>query len=67
MHKNNDPQIYTIRQEIAKRLRVYWRVYRKKVVSYNATLGIGRLPKERNRGYTGWSISGVRYIDGLQQ
>jgi len=56
--------MHTIRQETAKRLWGYWRVYRKKPDSYNAVLGIGRLPKNRDRPFSGYGIDGKRYVDG---
>lgn len=54
----------TCRQEIAARLWTHWRTYRKVPRSYNKTLGIGRLPKDRDKGFTGFSINGHRYEDG---
>lgn len=55
----------TIRQELAKRLRVYWRVYRKRPDSYNATLGIGRIQKNKDRPFSGSSINGKIYFNGV--
>ena len=57
----------TIRNELAKRLRVYWKVYREKPESYNAVLGIGKLDKSQNRPFTGWGIDDRRYINGKIQ
>jgi hypothetical protein len=60
--KNGKMKKHTVRQEIAKRLIDYRRTYRKKPESYNASLGIGRLSKERNRAFVGWGINGKRYV-----
>lgn len=58
---------HTVRQEIARRLRVHWRIYRKRPESYNASLGIGRLPKNQDRSFSGWDLNGKRYICGVSQ
>jgi hypothetical protein len=56
--------VRTVRAEIAKRLYVHWRKRRKRPDSYNATLGIGRLPKHRDKPFSGYSIDGHRYENG---
>lgn len=53
MNQNTQP---TIRQEIAARLRVHYRVYGKRPESYNAKLGMGRISKQQDRLYFGYSI-----------
>jgi hypothetical protein len=60
-------KLFFVRDEVAIRLKVYWRVYRKFPESYNATLGIGRVPKTQNRPYNGYSINNKRYIKGVVQ
>lgn len=57
--------MYTIRDEIAKRLKVYYRVYKDIPVSYNKNLGIGKLSKVMNKSFTGLSINDKRYINGI--
>ena len=57
--------LHTVRDEIAKRLKVYRRVYRKRPESYNAVLGIGRLKKERDKLFNGFGVDGKRYADGV--
>lgn len=54
----------TIRQELARRLKAYYNVYRKFPDSYNGNLGIGKIPKCEDRGFTGESIDGKYYIVG---
>lgn len=46
----------TIRQELVTRLRVFWRAYRRKPECYNAMLGIGRIRKQDDRPFEGFSV-----------
>lgn len=58
---------HTLRDKIALRLWIYKRAYKKTPQSYNASLGIGRVPMSQNKPFTGWSINNKRYINGLEK
>ncbi len=56
----------TVRGEIAKRLKVYWKVNRKRPDSYNACLGIGKPGIDKDKPFNGYGIDNMQYIDGLK-
>ena len=57
----------TVRQEVAKRLWVYWKTSRKKPDSYNAVLGLGAPPLGSDKPFDGFGIDGKRYKKGIPQ
>ena len=55
----------TVRQEVAKRLLVYWRTSKKVPDSYNSKLGLGAPSIENDKPFNGFGINGKRYINGV--
>ena len=56
----------TVRDELAVRLNVYRKMYRKIPVSFNQLLGIGKPLKEKDKPFDGFSIDGFRYRKGIK-